>query len=136
MHGIWALVTHKLVLLSVGGAAGTNARYWLGHWINSQPWAGSWTFLGTFVINVSGSLVLGLTAGLLRDRLPPEQYEPWRLLIGVGFCGGYTTFSTFEHETFQLVRDGSAWLAFVNVVGSVGAGFLAMAVAHGFPFRR
>ena len=131
LHGLgfwlYVAITNKFVVLALGGAAGTNARYWLGRWVGEVYGAKGFP-LGTFVINVSGSFILGMAAVLILERLPP-MYQDWYLLIGTGFCGGYTTFSTFEWETFQLVRNGSLWMALANVAGSVIVGFLGVVIA-------
>lgn len=113
-----------MFMLIVGGALGTCLRYWIGKWFNAQPWGQSFPY-GTFFVNVTGSFILGFVAVVILERLPPE-HQNWYLLIGTGFCGGYTTFSTFEWETFKLVRDGSYWYALANVFGSVIVGFIGV----------
>lgn len=122
------LLRHKMLLVMLGGAVGTALRYWIGRWLGQHPWAQVFPPLGTLLINVTGSFILGAAAAIILDRLPLEHRDLY-LLIGTGFCGGYTTFSTFELETYNLVRDGSWRLALVNVFGSVVAGFLGVVAA-------
>ena len=133
---LWDVLTGKAAMVLVGGALGTYARWAMSRWISSQSWAQGFPF-ATLIINVSGSFILGAAAGIILERLPPERSD-WFLLIGTGFCGGYTTFSTFEWETFRLIRDGSWWLALANILISVVAGLVGvllgvMAVGVVFP---
>jgi CrcB protein len=113
-----------MLLLMLGGAAGTYLRYWVSKWFNAHPWGQAFP-IGTLFINVSGSFLLAVAAMIILERLPPE-HQGWYLLVGTGFCGGYTTFSTFEWETFELIRDASWWYALINVFASVLAGFLGV----------
>ena len=122
-----AFAFHPVTLLAVGGGAGANARYWLGalvrtlHGPTAFPWA-------TFAINVSGSVVLGLVAALFANY-PDASRKNWSLLLGTGFCGGFTTFSAFSLETLELMREGRTWTAVVYVFGSVAAGLLGVWLA-------
>jgi CrcB protein len=115
-----------MLLVMVGGALGTLLRYWLGTWLN----AGRTFPLGTFVVNVTGSFILAGAFVLLMEKLRPGL-DDWYLLIGTGFCGGYTTFSTFEVETFRMVRDGLWGHVFLYVFGSILAAFLGVLLAVG-----
>jgi CrcB protein len=110
---VLAVLLHPATLLTVGGAAGTNARYWLWRSLAAQAWARDFP-VATLLINVSGSLLLALLALSVRQRLP------WLyVLLGVGFCGGYTTFSTFAVETVELARNGHVGFAVLYVAASV-----------------
>ena len=118
------VAAHPVTLIALGSAVGGNLRYWLGRWVDARGWPGGLPW-GTFVINVSGSLLLGFFAVWFLERLGPARRELY-LLLGTGFCGGYTTFSTFEWETLKLLRDGNWPAALANVVGSVAVGFLGV----------
>ncbi|MGO9596640.1 MAG: fluoride efflux transporter CrcB [Isosphaeraceae bacterium] len=111
----------KILALSVGGVAGVNARYWLGVWINR--WASSQFPWATFSINVSGAFAIGFLTALLA-RWSPHSHL--RLLILVGFLGGYTTFSTFAFESVTLWQRGESIFSLTYMAGSVLAGCAAV----------
>jgi CrcB protein len=102
-------------LLVVAGAVfGAPARYLTDRWVQARhdsvfPW-------GTFAVNVAGSFVLGVVTG--SGEIPAKV----QLLVGTGFCGALTTYSTFSFETLRLAEDGAGFYAVANVVGSIAAG--------------
>jgi CrcB protein len=122
------LLRHKMMMLFIGGGLGTLARYYLSHWISSHVWAQEFPY-GTLIVNVSGCFVLGVIGGLLLEPALAAENEQWYLLCGTGFCGGYTTFSTFAWETSKQMRLGSGPLALANVLASVVFGILGVFLA-------
>ena len=112
----------RYFVVLAGAGLGGLARYAAGTWIMAK-YGGRFP-LGTFIINVTGSFLIGLLMILLTERLNP--HPNWRLFLVVGVLGGYTTFSSFEYETFQSVRDGANWLAALYALASVGVGYLGV----------
>lgn len=112
------------LIIGVGGFLGAVTRYAVSLWIG-QRWGRIFP-LGTFFINVSGSFLIALVMSLSTERLMLNPQ--WRLFLAVGFLGAYTTFSTFEFETGNLLRDGEWMIAGLNVVLSVVAGFIALKI--------
>lgn len=111
-----------ILWVGLGGFLGANARYLLGGVI-AERWGAAFPW-GTFVINISGSFILGLFLAFAEER--PWMHPSSRLMFAVGFVGAYTTFSTFEYESIRLLQDGEWLLAFANVAGSVVAGLFAV----------
>jgi len=112
----------NILIIGIGGFVGAVSRYGLALWIG-QRWGRAFP-LGTFVINVSGSFLIGLLMTLMAERFTVNPQ--WRLLLVVGFLGAYTTFSTFEYETGALLKDGEWTFAMLNIILSVVAGFAAL----------
>lgn len=114
-----------LLAVLLGGAVGAPARYVTDRVVQSRhdqvfPW-------GTLTVNVAGSLVLGVLLGLSAVHvLPPWAYA----LVGTGFCGALTTFSTFSFETLRLLEEGSPLEAAGNVVVSLVAGMAAASAGY------
>ena len=113
---------NRYLIVLFGGGVGSVARYIVGTQI-AQRVGLRFPPLGTMVINITGSFLIGLLMTLLTQRLASPN---WRLLLVVGFLGGYTTFSSFEYETLQAVQGGVIWMGLLNVVGSVVLGYLAV----------
>ncbi|GAA2024024.1 fluoride efflux transporter CrcB [Catenulispora yoronensis] len=115
-----------LLAVSAASAVGAPARYLLDKAVAGRR--ASALPLGTMVINISGAFLLGLLTGLAAHHGLPK---PVFLMLGSGFCGAYTTFSTFSYETMRLVEEGSIMEASANVMISLAAGMAAAGAGLG-----
>ncbi len=119
----------RMLIVAVGGAIGSAARYWLSGVVqNATP-----TFFptGTLAVNLAGCLVVGFLGGLAAR--PEGLGLNARLFFIVGICGGFTTFSAFGFETLKLLNDGQIWQAGLNVgvqlIGGLAAVWAGMTLA-------
>jgi CrcB protein len=113
---------NNILLIAIGGAIGSVSRYGCQKWIYQlfpHPFP-----LGTFVVNILGSLLIGLFFGLSEkgNIMSPE----WRIFLTTGLCGGYTTFSTFSFESLSLLKEGNYAYAIMYIVLSVLFGLMAV----------
>jgi CrcB protein len=114
-----------LLMICLGAAVGAPARYLTDRAIQARhdtvfPW-------GTLTVNVIGSLILGALVGAATRHQVSAAVVA---LVGTGFCGALTTYSTFGFETIRLVEDGARFYALLNVVASVAAGFGAAVIGY------
>ena len=107
----------NILLVAIGGAIGSVCRYLLsGINVASWPW-------GTFAVNILGSLFIGLLVGLISKGIVSPEIK---LLLVTGFCGGFTTFSTFANESFSMMKAGDALQMALYLAASVVIGILAV----------
>ncbi len=114
----------KFLLISAGAILGANARFWLADWA-AQKWGAAFP-IGTLIINLTGSLILGFFMTLATERF---MLDPrWRLFFAVGFLGAYTTFSTYTYESFNLIFKGQWIPGLFNLIGSTILGVVAVGI--------
>jgi fluoride exporter len=114
----------ELTAIFAGGALGAIARVWLSQHFTQSDTSWPWTI---FAINITGAFALAYFATRLQERLPQSTYR--RPLLGTGFCGAYTTFSTMEVEILKMVEARSYPLAIAYGLASLAAGLLAIWLA-------
>ena len=105
----------RALLVGIGGFFGSMGRYWLAGVV--QDWNGADFPAGTLAVNILGSFILGMVLALSIDR---DLISPnFRLFLGAGFCGGFTTMSAFSYETLALLREGSVLVGVGNITESL-----------------
>src|ERR1035441_5694392 len=112
----------KYLMIAVGGALGSVARYWVGSTISGRM--GARFPYGTMVINMTACVIIGFTLTYFGKRA--DLNPAWRFLVPIGFIGAYSTFSTYEWETLSTIRSGAFALAALYAVGSLIAGLAAV----------
>jgi fluoride exporter len=112
----------KYFLIALGGSAGAIARYWIGVTVAGRM--GTKFPYGTFVINISACIIIGFFLTFLSSRA--GMNPAWRYLIPVGFVGAYSTFSTYEWETFSSIRTGAFFIASLYALASLFLGLVAI----------
>ena len=113
------------LMVGMGCAIGGVMRFVLGRGVNSQPWAVGFPW-GTLIINVLGSIILGVVAEFYLERETSSLRMEIYLLLGTGFCGGFTTFSTFSLEMLNLIKQGSFLVSLGYGLISVGLSLLGV----------
>jgi fluoride exporter len=115
-----------LILVLIGGAIGSVGRYACSYWVVTRfrqtfPW-------GTLVVNLGGSFLVGVAAGIVHRLGPGYWADLIKPLVIVGVCGGFTTFSAFSLETLGLFRENRCGLALANMIGSTTFSLLLVAL--------
>ena len=113
----------NFLLVFIGGGLGSGIRYIISKYLNSS--IGSFP-IGTFTVNIIGSLIIGLVLGYAAKENSLTQNQV--LLIATGFCGGFTTFSAFAQENFELLKTGDIMQFSIYTIGSILVGLLAVFV--------
>jgi CrcB protein len=120
----------RYLMIALGGSFGALARYGAAYWVQERV-TGAFPY-GTFIVNISGCLIMGLVMTRLNEG--GEVSVNWRYLVPVGFIGAYTTFSAFEFEMFRLAEQGVPLVGLIylatSVIGGYGALWLGVIIAR------
>ena len=112
----------KYLMVVIGGGLGSALRFWVGSYVSER--LGTRFPYGTFVINITASFLIGFILTVLAEK---TDWNPnWRYLIPIGFIGGYSTFSTFEFESFRAFQNGEILITGLNIGLSVVLGFVSV----------
>ena len=112
----------KYFFIALGGSLGSLARYWVGSTVAGRM--GTRFPFGTFVINITACIIIGFSLAFLARRT--ELNPAWRFLVPVGFIGAYSTFSTFEWETYSNLQAGAFLIAGLYVILSLLLGLVGV----------
>jgi fluoride exporter len=112
----------KYFLIAIGGGLGSVMRVWVT--IEADAWLGSAFSYGTMAVNLCACLAIGFLLSLAAKRAATNS--PWRFLVAVGFIGAFSTFSTFEWETYSTLASGALLLAATYAASSVMLGLIAV----------
>ncbi len=112
-----------LLYVGLGGGIGSIARYLTSH-LSTQFFKNDWFFMGTFTVNILGCFLIGLLSGWLLAK--SGDTDAYRVLFIVGFCGGFTTFSTFANENLKLFQSGNYFLLASYLTASIVLGIAAV----------
>lgn len=114
----------KYFFIMLGGALGSATRFWVGTLIANR--LGTRFPYGTLIINITACFIIGLSLEFLSHHA--DLSPSWRFLVPIGFVGAYSTFSTFEWETFSNLSHGTFWIAVLYVAVSLISGLISVAL--------
>jgi CrcB protein len=112
-----------ILFVGIGGGIGSIMRF-LTSRLSARLVEAQWLFVGTLATNLIGCFLIGILSGWMLSHMPDNQ--PFRLLFIVGFCGGYTTFSTFAFENYRLIEMNQWGILLLYLTASVVLGFIAV----------